>query len=114
MREREREITLASFSPLPLRSDPSLAKVVLFTEKTTTTTLYKGLSIEFKGQLVLLEARKSDKELGNGERDLEREIGIEIWRERERARAAGGAEERQGGRSGEKRLMGRERERERE
>jgi len=44
-------------------AESSLAKVLLFSDKPTTTTLYKGLSVEFKDRLVLTEVKKSDKDL---------------------------------------------------
>ena len=50
--------------PLTPRSESSLAKVLLFTDKAATTTLYKGLSVEFKDRLVLTEVKKSDAALG--------------------------------------------------
>jgi hypothetical protein len=45
-------------------SDSELAKVVLFSEKTETTSLYRGLSAAFKDRLLLLQVNKKDKELG--------------------------------------------------
>ncbi|KAJ3417073.1 protein disulfide isomerase (PDI) protein [Chytridiales sp. JEL 0842] len=44
-----------------LSSEPELSKVVLISKKSTTPPLYKGLSSEYKGRLVLGEAKSTDK-----------------------------------------------------
>lgn len=45
-------------------SESTVPKVLLFTDKAATTTLYKGLSVEFKDRLLLTEVKKSDAALG--------------------------------------------------
>jgi len=42
-------------------ADDSLNKVILFTDKVKTTTLYKALSIEFKGRLVFTQIQNTNK-----------------------------------------------------
>lgn len=46
-----------------LSSEPELAKVLLFTNKASTSNLYKALSIDFHHRLSLAEVRHSQKEL---------------------------------------------------
>jgi len=47
-----------------LEKTAELSKVLLFTEKTVTTNLYKAISIEFKGRLAVTEVHKSEKSIG--------------------------------------------------
>jgi len=46
-----------------LEKNTELPIVISFTEKEKTTSLYKGLSAEFKNRLVLTEVRKTEKAL---------------------------------------------------
>lgn len=48
-------------------SEPDLAKVLLFTDKTTTSNLYKAISVDFHHLLALGEVQKSEKELGKSQ-----------------------------------------------
>lgn len=42
------------------KDDPKLPHVLLFTDKTTTSPLYKGMSARFKGRIAFGEVRKSE------------------------------------------------------
>jgi len=44
-----------------LEKTAELSKAILFTEKTTTTNVYKAISIEFKDRLAVTEVHKSEK-----------------------------------------------------
>ena len=60
-----RGITLIVISNL--FSKPDLAKVLLFTNKKETTSLYKALAIDFHYQLELGQVQDSEKDLGKSD-----------------------------------------------
>jgi len=55
-------LTSKSFDTF-LEKASGLAKVILFTDKSATTNLYKAISVEFKGRLAVAQVGKSEKGL---------------------------------------------------